>query len=488
MDVKVFTSYKPYLLLSLAIGILARFFQLNLQSLWGDELYSVVLSSSKNLSLMYSHLVQDTHPPGYQTLLYFWFKTFGNSEFSARSSSAILGVLVLSAMYHYGKSLLGKYVATSATILAALTYPGIFYSQEVRSYSLLFLLSTVSTLLWLKLLQAHEKSSDGGNKDYYAYALSIILTSYVHYFGLILVFFQLLYHLVLCFYYKRDRLKSLVITSCLGISYAPWVASVLLNNKDIDASVGRTSWLHAPGLFSPFSYFNFLLFDDYLASALAIFFLLILPVALNFKTFMSSLLEKISSIRNVTLPSTALIYLVSATYLFIFLVSQYSPILTHRNLIIIAPAAYLLISLWLNSWLKDYRQNAYTLVVCVIGLALISSNYYTPSKEQWREAVNYTFQRSDNDSIVRALSFEEYFKYYFNLYRAKVSVPRVENKLSSIEKLYEQAKNHEEKKLFLLASPRLTLDKQSNQFLKEHSIWSIEKKFIGITVYEFLFR
>ncbi|MCY7279097.1 MAG: glycosyltransferase family 39 protein [Phormidesmis sp. CAN_BIN44] len=486
MNVKVFRSYKLYLLLAIAIGVFIRFSQLTLQSLWGDELYSVRASSSESLNQMFSTWIfPDTHPPGYQTLLYFWVKTFGNSDLSARSLSAVAGAAALFAMYYLTKDLFGKHLATSATTLAALTYPGLAYSQEVRSYSLLFLCSTVSTLLWLKVLPKREISSGLKIQHYCAFVLSIICTSYIHYFGLFLTLFQLAYLLFLSFFLGRNRLASLAVSACLGITYVPWIIAVIFNNPNVKSSASRINWVNPPSIFSPISYLNFLLFSNFLLSAVAVFFLLVLPVALKFKKSPGKLFQKMDFIKDPSSPVFALLYLFSSIYLVIFLISQRTPILVHRNLLIIAPAAYLLIALCLNNWLKDYRQNAYVLLVCSLGLVLILPKYYAPTKDQWREAVQYTVQRSDSNSIVKSLSFEDNFNYYFNSMGSKVSATQLENNLSSAQKLYLEMKTRTQKKLFLLVPPNTNLDEQSNRFLEDHSTESKQQKFVGLVVYEF---
>jgi mannosyltransferase len=492
MNIKAFQSYRLYLLLAIVIGVFVRFFRLDYQSLWGDELFSVRASSSEGLSQMFfKWIFPDTHPPGYQTLLYFWLKTFGNSSLSARSLSAIAGAAALFAMYYFSKDLFGKYVATSVTTLAALTYPGLVYSQEVRSYSFLFLFSTISTLLWLKILPKKERFPELKIQNYFGFILSIISTSYIHYFGFFLVIFQLIYLLIASFTLKKNRLISLAISACLGVAYAPWVIAVILNNPNVKSSAGRINWVHPPSVFSPISYLNFLLFSNFLLSAIAVLFLIVLPIALRVKKSPESFLnlKQIDLIKKLESPTFALIYLFSSVYLVIFLISQRTPILVHRNLLIIAPAAYLLIAFCLNTWLKDYRQNACVLMVCSFGLALILPKYYAPSKEQWREAVQYTVQRSDINSMVKTLGFEDNFNYYFKSMGAKISATQVENNLSSAQKLYSQITitTRMQKKLFLLVPPNTDLDEQSNRFLKDRSIESKQQKFVGLTVYEFTF-
>jgi mannosyltransferase len=152
--------------------------------------------------------------------MFYWFKIFGNSEISARLPSAIAGSLSLVAMYHFSKQFFDKYISTSATILLSLTFAGIYYSQEARSYSLLILLSIISIFYFLKILISESPSV----KEYITYSFIIILTAYIHYFGLLLIIFQFIYlFFITAFFDKQKLLKTLAIQFLLFIAYIPWI-------------------------------------------------------------------------------------------------------------------------------------------------------------------------------------------------------------------------------------------------------------------------
>ena len=133
------------IIVTLIVALVLRFKGLTFQSHWLDELFSASVSNpSHTFFSMYDTTVSDVHPPLYQTLLWVWYHVFGFTEFAGRALSATIGTLGIYAIYLLGKEFFNKEVGLYAAIIATMNYFLIYYSQEVRSYSLLFLLSTMS--------------------------------------------------------------------------------------------------------------------------------------------------------------------------------------------------------------------------------------------------------------------------------------------------------------------------------------------------------
>ncbi|AGY58630.1 glycosyltransferase family 39 protein [Gloeobacter kilaueensis] len=476
-------THWPYLLVAILIGAASRFLGLDLQSLWLDELYSVVASSSASLGEVFERwLFPDTHPPGYQVLLYFWFKLFGDSEVSARSLSAIAGVLAIFAIYRFARPLFGPFVATSAAILTACAYPTLFYAQEARSYSLLFLGATLATLAWLGLICGDGKR----NGAYVLYTLCAIFTAYLHYFGFILVLFQILYLFWLVWYRARrgenwgSWWKLGAISLAFAVAYAPWIVAVWLHGGTRAASgLGRIQWVHPPSLLGIFTFLDFLFFKNLFLSALVVVLLVVVPLLVQGSRW--SWPERLDT------PHLALAALVVGIYLVVFLVSQRVPILIHRNLIVLAPAVYLLVALWLERfhWLKGYRQNALMLGLCVAGFLVMAPGYYRPQKEQWREAVHYAVENTDSRTAVRVLNEPEFFNYYFARF-GRLPPQSVQNNIGSLKQLYRQLEA-EHGRLLILASAGRELVADGREFLQAHARQRSQKQFIGAVVYEFSF-
>ncbi len=458
---------------------------MNIQSLWLDELYTVLISS--NSSYLWKYLVTDNHPPLYALFMSYWLKIFGTSEISARFPSAIAGVLSLLAMYHYSKHFFDKYISTSATILLSLTYTGIYYSQEARSYSFLILLSIVSIFWFMKILSNENPSF----KDYTTYSVISILTAYIHYFGLLLVIFQLIYlFLIIAFFNKQKLLNIVIIQFLLLIAYIPWINVMIDTLKDRG---GGNFWIPKPGLDFFLSYIYTVTYP--IRNIFIIFsFLMILPLALDFKKFTTSLLAHLKAM-NLKSPIFVLVYLAISTSMTSFIISQHTPILIPRNLLIISPIIYLIISVWISmcSKLSAYKQNAYILTICIVCFALASPYYYSPQKEQWREATDYAVNDSDNQTmfVIQDYAGDDFgiYNYYFNkseVPKNSVRIIGAEDKYN-IKQIYSQMIALDKNKMIIICVGE-KLTKTGQDFLESKSTSHEVKKFVHAVVYVYRFN
>ena len=128
---------------SLLLGILTAFglrlFHLGIESLWYDETVSVVLAR-KTVPALLAHTAGDIHPPGYYLLLHFWQQlttpTLNHGlEFLFTWPSLFFGMLTVALLYPLGTRLFSRPTALLGLWLAALHPYQIWYSQEVRMYT-----------------------------------------------------------------------------------------------------------------------------------------------------------------------------------------------------------------------------------------------------------------------------------------------------------------------------------------------------------------
>ena len=128
------------LLGAILTGFGLRLYQLGAESLWYDETVSVVLAR-KSLSGLIAHTAGDIHPPGYYIFLHFWQVLAQPSlthglEFLYAWPSLWFGVLILALIYALGRRLLNRQASLLAVWLGAIHPFHIWYSQEVRMYTM----------------------------------------------------------------------------------------------------------------------------------------------------------------------------------------------------------------------------------------------------------------------------------------------------------------------------------------------------------------
>lgn len=226
------------------LGILLRLTFINKpEGLWNDEYVSWYVSSTPFLEGFWSEVLKQCHMP----LYYLYLKPFaGFNDLVLRLTSTIPGVIAIPVMYLVGKEFSKKIGIFSAIITSILSFL-IYYSQEVRFYSLLFLFSSLSLLFTIKYIKNSSK------KNLLGYILSNSLILLTHVLGGIYLFFNLVY----VFYKKKKISKSVIIVFA---TILPIIAFLGLN---ILKMLPSSQW------WGHFSYTNILfLFSDYFSPIL----------------------------------------------------------------------------------------------------------------------------------------------------------------------------------------------------------------------------
>ncbi len=146
-DPKVWRQRAAWLIILMG-GFALRLYQLGAQSLWYDETVSAYLAS-KSIPELIAHTAGDIHPPGYYLLLHLWTRLAGSSEFALAFFSLFFGVLLIPLAYTLARRLMGRTVALWSALLVAISPYNLWYSQEVRMYTLGAALGLVA--LWCTL-------------------------------------------------------------------------------------------------------------------------------------------------------------------------------------------------------------------------------------------------------------------------------------------------------------------------------------------------
>ena len=129
----------------IAVGFALRIVGIERQPLWGDEGLTLLIAQSSVVALF---LAPIDPTPGLYYALHKLFIGPDAGVLAARSISLIAGTAAIATIYAVAR--LGRIPALLATMLLALSFPLIDYSQEARAYSLLVLLTLLSgcALIW----------------------------------------------------------------------------------------------------------------------------------------------------------------------------------------------------------------------------------------------------------------------------------------------------------------------------------------------------
>ena len=360
------------IIVTLIVAIVLRFKGLTFQSHWLDELWSVAASNpSRTFSSMYDTTVRDVHPPLYQTLLWIWYHAFGFTEYAGRALSATIGTLGIYAIYLLGKEFFNKEVGLYAAIIATMNHFLIFYSQEVRSYGLLFLLSTMSYLYLIKVLTQYSK------KNFILYLVFTVALVYTHYFGFFLVATQVF---VFIYYFIKEKAQRKHLAILALITAVTIIVSLLPLMEHILSHEGKKSfWIKSVSEWFVIDYIKNYTRSQYLDGI----FLLLTTMSLGY-IFTK---KEESRYKHVTIVLLAWILI---GYLLPYIRSITAiPLLTSRNTIMILPALILLIAYGIYL-IKDNILKVSALVIIIFFSWYqinISDYYHKVTKQQWREVL-----------------------------------------------------------------------------------------------------
>src|SRR5918992_4431986 len=218
----------------LAITALALFLRLHLlaqDSFWGDELFSVRRAQS-DWDAFWELKRGPVAMALYYALLRFWI-LLGDSESTVRLLSVIPAVATVPLVYFMGKRLFDPRVGLIAALLLAMNAFHIQYSQEARSYSLLILLVTLSSLFLARSVQRPSRM------NWIGYTVASVLSVYAHPFALLALLAQVS---SLAFLPRRDiPWNGLCLSGlALGIALLPVLAPAARGFVDFDSTADAT--------------------------------------------------------------------------------------------------------------------------------------------------------------------------------------------------------------------------------------------------------
>ena len=211
----------------LAFGL--RIYRLGAESLWYDETVSVYLAG-QSLPDLIAHTAGDIHPPGYYVLLHAWTRLAGASDFAVAFPSLFFGVLLVALAYWLGAKALDTKVGLLAAFLVAISPYNVWYSQEVRMYTLgaALGLGVLGATLYLVLAPSTRQKAPVRWLVVYVVCGALGLWS-LYYFAFLLVAVNLMVGLWWLVAWTRRRTswrwlgRWLLAQAAIFLLYAPWI-------------------------------------------------------------------------------------------------------------------------------------------------------------------------------------------------------------------------------------------------------------------------
>ena len=393
---KSHNSGRVWVLLTLivACGLFLRTYDLALNSLWLDELYSLKMATVTDLSAWRG----DAHPPLYYLLLKGWV-SFSAGDWWVRFLSVVFGTATIPVVYLISAKIFSRRAGLAASSLMAILSLHVAYSQEARMYTVLVFFFALGLL---GVAQAALKNRKSG---WVLMFCGSIGAAYSHGIG------PLYSALILCFYpvmaWVHGRRPNWIfwLTTCVivAVLYVPWA----LNLMQLTQSGQMVFWEKQPSWTRLLTHIQELGLADIpaLSSVLNNYLSLQLPETPKFLWQIPivigvALIVLLRHDRKLLLSLMAL-YLVPILVVFLVSLAR-TPIYGAR---IILPACLpLVIVLGAAVDLKrPFVRIGYIIFWFTATLLLIGSFYYLryhPAKEQWREALAYISESAQAEDAI----------------------------------------------------------------------------------------
>ena len=376
-----------FLIFIIFLGFFLRLYNINFEDLWFDEQASFLVADPK---LTHVETVLLSKNLDYGTSIFFnlilknFFQLFGYNPDIGRILTISIGVFSIPALSYLTYQVKQNNGYILVAVLSSISWYLISYSQELRTYSLLFLLSILSIIFFFKLIEENKKVLNF-NLLLFVFISSLAATTHIFFF--IILFSQFIF-LIINKYEIRNyfyvKLFSLILIPLiyLFIMFDYLILQLQLSNDDF--------WIPQVKL----EFFANFFFSRFFGSKIMGLI------------YLSTLIYLIIIHRKI-------VFKLSSKYFFLFLILFFSyflpliyslfkqPILTDRYIIFVLIPVFVLIS----SLILEIQINKLKIcLLIVLLLSTITNNYIEifqreVSKPEFKNTIKYIINKKTNNNI-----------------------------------------------------------------------------------------
>jgi mannosyltransferase len=383
-----------YFFIIILVNVSLKIILLDFSSFWYDEIISV-----QSASLDFGHIKHvsewDKNPPFYYYCLSVWIKVFNDSEYCVRLLSVIFSSVSAGILFLFANKHFNKITAIIVSVLYLSSNILFFYSHEARAYSLVVLLTLLSSHIFLAI---KEKTSI---RNVILLGLINFLLIYTHYIAGIVLFFQFI---LMLFYFDKVEKKhfsySLVFTIALVF--------LRFTKKQVFVIIGFNSsdspfWLKMSDFNSLVDVLSKFLFSSVLVYPLIL--LIIIGVIFSF--------AKKDKKKYLVLNYSFFLGMIAI--LMVYFLGKTTPIFLDRYLIFSIPFLLLLIAYSLS--LIKYKLIPITIAVFFAIYFIPKIDFSTQKAMDYRGIVSFVKHVKNNSDliIVKTKDIKALFGYYYEV-------------------------------------------------------------------------
>ena len=376
--------YIPLILF--CICFIWRFFHITDRDICLDEPFTIFQAQKSIYNIILLTIHGEPTPPLFMIMVHVWIKLFGFSALALRTLPLIFSSLTVIFIYRSVLKLTGVYAALISSALLLFSSMHFFFGLEIRTYSLMSLLTAIIYYLYIIWIQNPK------NKWIpYLIVLANIGLLLSNYFGLLVIVNE---GIILLFYFKNHLLRKKIVTVIFATLILSSPILYLLFKQYLVSSKG--TWVPALADGS-FQYFIELALNGrdninhYVYILTACFSLFVFRALKNKNCDFSDI--KILFIW---------LFCFLFPYLSMFFLSFSSPCFLERYLLFNSIALYLFIGITIGKLLESY--SLFQAIALIIVTTYAYKNMFINSKDFYyrdlKNAVNYTLENKDNQTLV----------------------------------------------------------------------------------------
>ena len=156
---------------------------------------------------------------------------FSGSIYWIRMASVLFGVISVFVSYLIAKELFNNHIALLTALLVAFNPLCVFYSQQIRAYSLLMLLFLLLVFLLIKLSKESKKSM------LLLLGLVNVLILYTHYQGASILLTEVVFLGLLVKRKQISLVQGIIPLAIAGVLFLPWI-SILWKQLHFEKGIG----------------------------------------------------------------------------------------------------------------------------------------------------------------------------------------------------------------------------------------------------------
>lgn len=413
-----FIKENKFLVVILLVATILRFYKINLQSLWMDEIYTMNVSNPAN---SYGTIITEVNnregfPYFYFLLLKTLYTVFGYSPIVSRGLSAVLGVLSVYIIARLGEKMFSKQAGIFAALILAFSEYAIYISQDARPYTFYLFCILLTYYYLIKYLKDVSKT----NAIKYGLSLGLLLN--VNFFAAINVVSQGFLLVLFCFILDAEKRKTYIKYTLLTIIitfilFTPNIYKLVLLSRI------ESFWIPAPTTET-----ISLILKEFLGnSEITLFLFLSIFIFFMITIFNTNKLEKTKDIFN---DKKTFSFLILASWTFLYFIVIFLKSYTQTSLFLaryltsLFPAIILIFGIGLAMIKNNAIKTTFAsiLVIFIFFNHTIVRGYYRgPNKTQFREASQLIIDKNKNNETVYT-SLKYWFDYYLNNNNVKFNV------------------------------------------------------------------